>query len=68
VRIASGRWFTYPGAARVETCTEQQRTLAGADFAVVCFQIGDCEPRTAPYRWKLCEDIIEVRPQVIGQQ
>lgn len=32
--------------AKVETYTDQRRALAGADFVVVCFQIGGYEPCT----------------------
>lgn len=34
------------GHAKVETYTDQRRALTGADFVVVCFQIGGYEPCT----------------------
>lgn len=34
------------GTARVKTYTQQRRALEGADFVVVCFQIGGYEPCT----------------------
>jgi len=37
---------TLGGKARVETYTDQRRALAGADFVVVCFQIGGYDPCT----------------------
>jgi alpha-galactosidase len=37
---------TLGGTAHVETFTDQRRALAGADFVVVCFQIGGYEPCT----------------------
>ncbi len=37
---------TLGGHARVETYTDQKRALAGADFVVVCFQIGGYDPCT----------------------
>ena len=37
---------TLGAAAKVETYTDQKRALAGADFVVVCFQIGGYDPCT----------------------
>lgn len=37
---------TLGGHAKVETYTDQRRALAGADFVVVCFQIGGYDPCT----------------------
>jgi len=37
---------TLGGHAKVETYTDQKRALSGADFVVVCFQIGGYEPCT----------------------
>ena len=37
---------TLGGVATVETYTDQRRALSGADFVVVCFQIGGYEPCT----------------------
>ncbi len=46
-QIVVGKLATTLGAhAKVETYTDQRRALAGADFVVVCFQIGGYEPCT----------------------
>ncbi len=37
---------TLGGGAKVETYTDQRRALDGADFVVVCFQIGGYDPCT----------------------
>ncbi|MCC5974995.1 MAG: alpha-glucosidase/alpha-galactosidase, partial [Rubellimicrobium sp.] len=37
---------TLGGHAKVETYTDQRRAIAGADFVVVCFQIGGYDPCT----------------------
>ena len=37
---------TLGGHARVETYSDQKRALSGADFVVVCFQIGGYDPCT----------------------
>ena len=37
---------TLGGKASVKTFTDQKRALTGADFVVVCFQIGGYEPST----------------------
>ncbi len=37
---------TLGGTARVKTYSDQKRALAGADFVVVCFQIGGYDPCT----------------------
>ncbi len=37
---------TLGGHAKVETYSDQRRALSGADFVVVCFQIGGYEPCT----------------------
>jgi alpha-galactosidase len=50
--------------ARVTTFADQRRALAGADFVVVCFQIGDYEPCTVtdfevPKRYGLRQTIAD---------
>lgn len=45
--VVVGKMIRTVGApAKVETYTDQRRALAGADFVVVCFQIGGYEPCT----------------------
>lgn len=45
--VVVGKMIRTVGApAKVETYTDQRRALAGADFIVVCFQIGGYEPCT----------------------